>query len=130
MRCPDFNENAQLQINVVKATGNGWIEIHNPTDRTLSAKGLYLSDSDNNHQKWALPSIIVRPGETVRVLARNNEVDPALKRARTNFNISFGERLRLVDSEGEVLSLVEVTLMKRDEVQQRQRDGKFAILEA
>ena len=106
-----------LVISNANPTENGgWLELTNPTDTAISTKGLYLSvnapcgwescnvctaDSSCN---WQMPAVIVRPNQTVRVRARGNNVCPVLKRMQTNFDLAFGQTVRLVDVNGNVLS--------------------------
>jgi hypothetical protein len=126
VKCPDY---AELSIGAVKATDNDWIEIRNNTSHVLSTKGMYLSDSNSNLHKWDVPSMIIQPGEAVLILGRSNREDSAHKRSRASFNVSFGERVRLVDRDGTVVSLAEVTLMSHEQVQRRGNDGKWRVFE-
>jgi hypothetical protein len=121
-------DTANLQITAISAARDDYIEIHNPTDRVISARGLYLSDSGSNLHKWRMPHMIVRPGATVTVVMRSSiEDESTLKRGRTNFNLAFRETLRLVDRDGNVLQNIEVTRMRRDEAQYLGRDGNWRL---
>jgi hypothetical protein len=120
---------AHLRISAISSTGVDWLELHNPTDTRLSARGLYLSDSNNDFFKWRLPAILVQPNSTVLVRMRNNTEDSAgsVKHMQTGFNIAFRETLRITDHSGTVLQAVDVTLLRRGEVQRMANDGNWYI---
>ncbi|MCL1832023.1 MAG: CotH kinase family protein [Oscillospiraceae bacterium] len=153
------NAYSQIHISAVQAKADGaqgnWFEVTNNSGRTLSTKGLYLSDNWNQEDeddstlpqdrpfdmKWRMPALILRPGQTVLVRTSANRTPPAsdaLKWSEANFNISFGERLRLArttpDGSGnatyavggtampgfvEVMQRVEISLMTNQQMQYR-----------
>jgi len=139
-KCPDFAQNGDLRIDMVKAesynsTASDWIEIFNPTDRAISTKGLYLTDNtgsgESNIAKWQMPSLVVRAGETVRIITSGNIEHDSLKRMQTNFNIGLTERLRLTKSNGDTikeLQRVEVSFMRKEDVQRRYDDGRWHVV--
>jgi hypothetical protein len=128
-RDTNFDHNTgTLRIEAVKARQNDYIEIHNPTRRPLSTEGLHLSDSNSDFFKWKMPTFDVLPGESILIATRDNNEDNPLFVAKTNFNLSNGERLRLTEQSGKVLSLVEIASMERDEIQKRQINGNFSIV--
>jgi hypothetical protein len=134
-RCPIFMARGNLDIGTVKAESfnsgaNDWVELNNHTGRAVSTKGLYLTDSNGDDWKWQMPSFIIPAGGSLRVRTDgNDESSRFLKRARTNFNLGFGERLRLTDALGNVIVRVEVGIMRPDQVQHRDAwtDGNFRI---
>jgi co-chaperonin GroES (HSP10) len=128
-KCPDLETNGSLRIEGVRLCQerNSYVVIHNPTEATLSTKGMFLSDS-KNRKKWEMPAVNVGAGEELTIVMRDNENTHALKRGRAGFNISVGERLRLSDSDVKVVSRVEVTLMGENEIQKRRNDGKFELV--
>jgi hypothetical protein len=99
--CPNDN----IHISAVNIVGTAYIELHNPTNTTISARGLYLTNCNENLLKWRMPAIIVGSGESVLVRTANNAVTPVLKGMQANFNVNVGEAIRLVDSSGNVLCL-------------------------
>jgi hypothetical protein len=139
---PDPAHN-QVHISAIQARAQGtqgnWIEISNGTNRTLSTRGLYLSDNwdriDDSEQaappqdrefdfRYRMPAMVIRPGQTVFFRTNNTPGDGtsnhrALKGAETNFGITFGERLRLADARGNVIQRVEVSLMTNQQMQRR-----------
>jgi hypothetical protein len=116
-RCPDCNNpviycdcvvNYTLFISGVNIIENAWIEIHNFDSVTHSTRGLVL---ENAELRWWFPAIVLRPGETLRVNASDNEITLVLKWAQANFSFDLGDTLRLVDSvSGEELASVELGL--------------------
>ncbi|MCL1880955.1 MAG: CotH kinase family protein [Oscillospiraceae bacterium] len=123
--------------------GGNWIEITNSTAAPLSTRGLYLSDNWDGQDedtadhdrifdfRWRMPAFIIDPGQTVFLQTNNtNETrHTALKHAQTNFGITFGERIRIADSAGNVIQRVEVSRMTSSEAQQRNPDGNWRIVD-
>jgi hypothetical protein len=91
------------EINIAE----NWIAITNPTDRALSAKGLFLTNGTNT---WRLPAIITRPEPvshaTVRARGCGNTTTIIHKRMEASFNFVAGETYSLVDAAGNVLSTI------------------------
>jgi hypothetical protein len=143
VRDPVFMAHGNLDIGTVKATSfnsqaNDWIEIVNWTNRAVSTRGLYLTDSNSTDDKWQMPSFVIPPAVNevpgrLRIRTSDNtELNAFLKRAQVNFNVGFGERLRLTKTNGELVNdlvRVEVSIMMSDEVQHRNiwSNGAFGI---
>jgi hypothetical protein len=85
-----------LYINTDNAT-NGYIELHNPTDKSISAKGLFLTDG--NGFTWKLPAVILRQGDKVRIGIKGNDVNNVLKRMWIDIEISSVGELKLVGAD-------------------------------
>ena len=104
----DYNiiEIGGLEVSAVAE--NGYIEICNLADKAISTKVLYLSNDDEDYFLWQMPSVIIRPNDTVRIKDSENNSNGFLKRMQTNFELNIGEDLRLIDSEGNVLTVVDV----------------------
>ncbi|MCL1903209.1 MAG: hypothetical protein FWF94_02180 [Oscillospiraceae bacterium] len=79
----------------INTVDDGVVELYNPTDENVSAKGLYLSNDVKNRFKQQIPSVILRAGESVCV--------------EVGFDLEEGEMLRLYDVGGMALSVVEIT---------------------
>ncbi|MCL2755169.1 MAG: lamin tail domain-containing protein, partial [Oscillospiraceae bacterium] len=131
---------ATVHISRVQARSQNWFEITNGTDRTLTTRGLYLSDnygSDDDDgtvrrphdHKYRMPALIIRPGQTVFFALSSNDTDEPLKRARTNFSLSYGERFRLADARGNIIQHVDISLMNHSQVQTRGGDGFWTIVD-
>jgi hypothetical protein len=119
---------AGLFINAAQARQGNWWEISNNTGETISTKGMYMTDDTDRPMRWAMPSLLIRPGEVLFIpAASNTENGDRLKRSQANFGITFGERLCLVDAHGEIVQRVEVTLMDPEDVQYRRPDGNWTV---
>ncbi|MBD3295940.1 MAG: S8 family serine peptidase, partial [Candidatus Omnitrophica bacterium] len=73
-----------------------WIELYNPTGGNVNLDGMYLSDESTNLYKWALPDVVIGPGDYLLVFASSKDrTDPAGD-LHTNFNLSSGDPVLLV----------------------------------
>ena len=78
-----------------------WIEIHNPTDGTLSTAGLFLTDDRDLLTKWPLPSIDLAPLEYILVFASGKDRRDPTGELHTNFSLAAsGEYLALIGADG------------------------------
>ncbi len=117
-----------IYVSELYTAGNGdWIEIYNPTSETINLNGLYLSDDELNMQRWAMPSVEIKPGEVFTVVCKNNSEKSALKKYQTNFSLKTGETLYLSDAEGNVISSVSVVDMNENQSLSRGLDGLYKI---
>jgi hypothetical protein len=127
---------ATVVIDRVQARSQNWFRVTNNTDRPLNTRGLYLSDNYNSDeesesrrphdQRFRMPALILRPGMSVDFALSSND-DDVLKRCQTNFSLSFGERFRMADSQGNVIQHIEVALMGRSQVMERGLDGFWTV---
>lgn len=111
-----LNSDNLVISNANPTVNGGWLELTNPTSTAISTRGMYLSvnapcawEECNNCTadrscNWQMPGVIIRPNQTVRVRASSNSTCLVLKRMTTNFDLAFGQTLRLVDARGEVVS--------------------------
>ncbi|MCL2071072.1 MAG: chitobiase/beta-hexosaminidase C-terminal domain-containing protein [Oscillospiraceae bacterium] len=93
-----------LIIDVVPVEGNDAIvvEVSNISSKAISTKGLYLTDDHEEPFKWAMPSFIIRPNDSIMISGLN--VAPVrIKRGRVNFDIALAGRIRLIDANGDVI---------------------------
>ena|GEM_PF-5416899 len=95
---------SSIYITVVKVSGKSVIKLHNPTDRAISAKGLYLTDDLEDPYKWQMPTIIIRAGESITAKGNLDSTTQVLKRAVVNFDVELAGNIRLSDATGDVLS--------------------------
>ena len=103
------NEGDQLDGN---GESSDWIEIYNPADTTVSLDGWYLTDSNDDRDKWKFPDgLEIKSGEFLLVFASNRteEENPGNYPYRdpadyyhTNFELEKdnGEYLALVAPDG------------------------------
>lgn len=74
-----------------------WIEIHNSTETEVSVDGWYLTDRDDDLEKWRFPAVVISAGDYLIVFASGaNRTDPA-RQLHTNFKLrASGEYLALL----------------------------------
>ena len=82
--------------------GVSWIEIFNPTNRTISTKGLFITDDSNNLFLWQIPSLIIEANGFV--LISNFDIEPTLNRAQVDFDVATSETLYLATASGRILA--------------------------
>jgi alpha-tubulin suppressor-like RCC1 family protein len=92
----------------ITVTDNLTVIIHNPGSESVSTKGLFLSNDDNNLFLWQMPAVIIRPGDSVQVNDSDSNADNTLKRMQTNFIIDFGETLYLTGAKENILSSFDI----------------------
>jgi tetrahydromethanopterin S-methyltransferase subunit B len=91
-------------IIIIRNDENNWFELHNPTDTAISTKGLYLSNDSNDLLLWQMPAIIIRGGDTIRIVGNDYNGDESyLKRCRANFNIGTTTALFISDVDGAII---------------------------
>ncbi|UCG58868.1 MAG: CotH kinase family protein, partial [Phycisphaerales bacterium] len=78
-----------------------WIEIHNPTDRSIDLDNLYLTDDPCDLTKWRFPSIALGPGRFLTVFASGKNRALAGSELHTNFRLDIeGDYIALVGGDG------------------------------
>jgi len=78
-----------------------WIEITNPDPTALNLDGWFLTDDNDQLDRWAFPAVTLNPAQSIVVYASNqNRTDPGAP-LHTNFRLnSDGEYLALVQPDG------------------------------
>ena len=77
-----------------------WIELYNPHERDVDLSGFYLSDSDNQVDKWRIPDGTVIKAGTYLLIFASSKDTVINGELHTNFNISAaGEPIILSDAE-------------------------------
>jgi uncharacterized repeat protein (TIGR02543 family) len=94
----------------IKSAQNGLIELYNPTDKSISTRGMYIlyDDDDDDSFEWQMPSVIVRSKQTILVKSTGDEAADAWKRMSFNFGLLFGKTLKLTDAGENVISVFEL----------------------
>jgi len=78
-----------------------WIEIHNPTQKTIDLDGWYLTDDMNDLEKWEFPSVQIAPGGYMIVFASGKDRQSSAIELHTNFALrASGESVGLVEPDG------------------------------
>jgi hypothetical protein len=72
-------------------TKQGWIELHNPSDLPIDLQNYYLSDNEDNLQKWAFPDMTIEPHEFLRVWTSGKDRSDPLRGLHTSFNLMGAE---------------------------------------
>ena len=110
-----LNSSSQIVINEIMAANAStmletdyynfadWIELFNQGTSTLILSNYYISDDENELQKWLLPTAYLHEGEYYLVYC-----DKEASGRHTNFSLSTdGEVLYLSDKAGNILNQVE-----------------------
>ena len=80
-----------------------WLEIHNPTNESVSLAGWSLTDDAEERQKWPLPEATLAAGDYQVVFASGKDRQSPESSWHTNFRLrAEGEFLALVDPSGEI----------------------------
>lgn len=107
-----------------KMTGSGdWIELYNPTLSNMSLGGMSLSDDMAELDKYEFPNNLIIPtGGYVTIYAKNAEPDSGSY--QTDFNISLGETIYLIDRDGSTI-IDKLPVISSDEVTDNKTIGRF-----
>lgn len=90
-----IDENAGIMIAAVAAKGHeDYVELVNMSPQSVSTRGYYLSD-DEDMYRYALPVMVLKPGETLRLVGKDNDSADSLGQFVLNFNIKQDETLTL-----------------------------------
>ena len=81
-----------------------WIELWNASDRPADLSGWYLTDDQDDLEKWKFPALVLDPDERIVVFASGKDLDDP-NELHTNFKVAkSGEYLALVHSDGQTIS--------------------------
>ena len=98
-----------------------WIELYNPGPESVSLEGWFLSDNPEKPARWRIPSLTLQSGERAVIFASGKDRTGA--ELHTDFAISAGETVTLVNPVGLVADSVEVPAVGQDRAWVRQGDG-------
>lgn len=111
-------ESPRLQIAAVATRGQAdYVELTNLSNQQVSTSGYYLSDTEDQF-RYALPVLSLAPGETIRLVGKDNNTAESLGQFGLNFNIKTGEVLTLSYLE-DVVDSVEIVQLSEDGVYTR-----------
>jgi hypothetical protein len=78
-----------------------WIELFNPTDKTIPLEGWFLTDDALDLRQWRIPDITLASGEYVLVFASGKDRAVPGQELHTNFKLEKnGEYLGLIQPDG------------------------------
>jgi hypothetical protein len=73
-----------------------WIEVYNTSNADIKLLGYFLSDTDNDKQRWAFPDTLIGPKQFLLIFASGKNMAIPGKQLHTNFSIkSDGEPILL-----------------------------------
>lgn len=133
-----FPTNAQLVINEVCSKNTSviedefgetsdWIELYNNTSTDINLAGYFLSDKEDNLQKWVFPNKIIPAQSYLLIFASKKDV--AQTYCHTNFKLSnSGETLTLSNPSTIEIDQVEIPLISEDHSYGRLPDGSGDFL--
>ena len=81
-----------------------WIELYNPSGEPVDLAGYFLSDDDEEPDRWKLPSVTLEPGGFLVVFASGKDRDDPSGELHTDFRVAQGdEPVLLVAPDGETV---------------------------
>ncbi|MCM1551113.1 MAG: CotH kinase family protein [Butyrivibrio sp.] len=104
-----------LQIAEVAGRGQeDYVTLINLSTQDINTKGYYLSDSEDMY-RYALPVMVLKPEESVRLVGKDNDSAESLGEYVLNFNLKEGETLSLTYM-SEIIDIVTLPKLSRDGV--------------
>lgn len=101
-----------------------WVELTNTGTETVDLTGWYLSDKEEEPNRWKLPTAVIQPGEQLLVFASGkNRSEGEL---HTDFSLSDGERIMLVTASGMIYAQAELGFLTDGCSLTLQSDGSYA----
>jgi len=105
---------------------NDYIVIHNPYTENIDLRNFYISDDLNNPFKQVIANKILRPGQSIKLYARNYIIPDALGGFGLSFNLRRGETLTITNIDGEMVFSMELPQINHDYVLVRnKRTGQY-----
>ena len=105
-----------------------WIELHNPTEKSISLEGYILSDGS---EKFTFPKISVKPGEYLVVFADGTEkTDIGRKIIHVPFALSSssGESVLLYNAKGRLVNSINLVKLNEDQSMGIDENRKVVVL--
>jgi len=100
-----------------------WIEVYNTTDNAINLLGYFLSDKDDNIERWAFPDMVIEPNQFLLVFASGKNKAIAGKELHTNFSIKASGEPLLISHLGEVVHRVPPISLEANTSYGFQEDG-------
>ncbi len=102
-----------------------WIELYNAGGAPVNLSTYFLSDKLTNPLKWQCPNININPGQRITFWASNQNIIVGTN-YHTNFKLTQsegGDVVMLSDNMANILDLVTIQPMQRDDSRARSVDG-------
>jgi len=124
---------AQVHINEISSKNNNslidefgvssdWLELYNAGTNSISLKDYYLSDDENEIQKWQFPDIQIAPQDYLIIFASGLDLDGT--NLHTNFKLSSnGEMLFLTNPSINFVEEIIFPPLEEDMSYGRKKDG-------
>lgn len=103
--CKQPDSNIAIYEVAYKGSSQDYIALKNMGTETMTTKGLALSDSESK-EAFVLPVAEIKPGKTLKIICKNYSRNDALGSITCGFSLKEGETLRLIGSNGKVISEV------------------------
>ncbi|MBN1853522.1 MAG: lamin tail domain-containing protein [Pirellulales bacterium] len=82
-----------------------WLEIYNPSSSPIDLSGWYLTDDEDNLEKWMFPAVTIPAGDYLVVFTSDKDRTDPMRELHTNFKLSgSGEYLALVKPDGTTIA--------------------------
>jgi hypothetical protein len=95
-----MSSNTTTIVDCKGETGD-WIELYNKGSLSLNLQGYFLSDDDDNPEKWSFPNVEIASGDYLIIWASGKDIVYPNGEIHTNFKIkSSGEELFLTKPDG------------------------------
>ena len=105
-----------------------WIELYNRGQITVSLESYYLSDDENDLQKWTFPEVELQSGKFLLVFTSGKDII-GNGNLHTNFKISAeGEKVILSNAQGTIIDEFEPIKLAKDQSFGRLPDGGNNLL--
>lgn len=118
-----YQSKAQLIINEISSKNNSqiqdedneyndWIELYNSSENILNLTGYYLSDNENEKEKWAFPTQNISPNSYFLVFASGkNKFEDEF---HSNFKLSQDGETVYLSLDGEITDSLSVPFLRDD----------------
>jgi len=103
-----------------------FVELHNDTDNPISLKNWYLSDSEDNLDKWAFPDVTLDADGYLLVLLGGDGTPRADGLLQTDFSVNRREKVILYDADALTYSVFPLPESIRSDVSVGQ-DGAYYL---
>lgn len=108
-----MSSNGELPVDEDGDTSD-WLELYNTADTAVSLAGFFISDTESDYFRFALPDTILPPGGFLLVFASGKNRATAGAEIHTNFAVSADGEALLLSRQGTVVHRLDVPALGRD----------------